>query len=94
MMKEIIALSILSNISKIYKRLSYKQLETYFESILSQDHWGFGKGFSVLTTVLPIVKRRELLDSGGNFEALLTDLSKASGCLSHDLPLSKLHVLN
>ena len=38
MMKEIIALSILSNISKIYKRLSYKQLETYFESILSQDH--------------------------------------------------------
>ena len=35
-------------------------------------------------------KWRESLDLGGNFGALLTDLSKAFDCLSHDLCLAKL----
>ena len=66
-------LSILSNISKIYERLLYNQLETYFESILSRYQCGFRKGFSVLTTLLPIIEKwRESLDSGGNFGALST----------------------
>ena len=84
--------SILSNISKIYERLLYKQLETYFESILSRYQCGFRKGFSVLTTLLPMIEKwRESLDSGGNFGALLTDLSKAFDCLPHDLLIVKLH---
>ena len=33
----------------------------------------------------------ESLDSGGNFGALLTELSKAFDCLSHDLLLTKFH---
>ena len=37
-----------------------------------------------------IKKWRESLDLGGNFGALLTDLSKAFDCLSHDLCLAKL----
>ena len=51
--------SILSNISKIYERLFYKQLETYFESILSQYQCGLRKGFIVLTTLLPVIENRE-----------------------------------
>ena len=39
--------SILRNISKMYERLLYKQLETYFESILSRYQCGFRKGFGV-----------------------------------------------
>ena len=39
--------SILSNISKIYEQLLYKQLETYFESILSRYQCEFIKGFGV-----------------------------------------------
>ena len=66
-------LSILSNISKIYERLLYNQLETYFESILSRYQCGFRKGFSVLTTLLPMIEKwRESLDSGGNCGALST----------------------
>ena len=79
--------SILFNISKIYERLLYKQLENYFNSILSQYQCRFRKGFSVLTTPLPMIEKwRESLHSCGNFGALLTNLSKAFDCLSHDQP--------
>ena len=83
---------IFSNISKIYERLLYKQLKTYFESILSRYQCGFRKGFSVLTTLVPMIEKwRESLDSSGNFGALLTDLSKAFDCLPRDLLITKLH---
>ena len=49
--------SILSNISKIYERILYKQLETYFESILYQYQSGFKKRCSVLTTFLPMIEK-------------------------------------
>ena len=38
--------SILSNISKIYERLMFKQISEYFEPILSKFQCGFRKGFS------------------------------------------------
>ena len=38
--------SILSNISKFYERLMFKQISEYFEPTLSKFQCGFGKGFS------------------------------------------------
>ena len=84
--------SILFNISKLYERLSYKQLETYSESILTQRQCGFRKGFSVLTTLLPMIdKWRVSLDPGGNSGALLADLSNAFDSLLHDLLIAKFY---
>ena len=40
------AVSILTNISKIYEKLLYDQVSKYFDSLLATNQWGFRKGFS------------------------------------------------
>ena len=86
------SVSILPNISKIYERCLSKQLTNYFEYLFSKYQCGFRKGFSVANCLLPMIEKwRESLDQGGAYGALLTDLSKAFDCLSHDLLIAKLH---
>ena len=41
-----------------------------------------------------IEKARKILDKGGTFGALLTDLSKTLDCMTHKLRIAKLHALN
>ena len=85
-------ISILPNISKIYERCINKQLEEYFQALLSKYQCGFRKGYSVINTLLPMIEKwRKFLDAGGAFGALLTDLSKAFDCLPHELLIAKLH---
>ena len=38
--------SILSNISKVYERCIYDQIENYFDQVLSKFQCGFRKGFN------------------------------------------------
>ena len=48
---------ILSNISKIYERLMFKQISEYFEPILSKFQCGFRKGFSAQHCLLSMLEK-------------------------------------
>ena len=49
--------SILSNTSKIYERLMFKQILEYFEPILSKFQCGFRKGFSAQHCLLSMLEK-------------------------------------
>ena len=83
--------SILSNISKIYEKAIYEQLQSYFKDILSKHQCGFRKGYNAQTCLIVLIEKwKQIVDNGGAFGALLTDLSKAFDCLSHELLIAKL----
>ena len=90
--KNYIPISILHTVSKIYERCINKQLEEYFQTLLSKYQCGFRKGCSVINALLPMIEKwRKSFDAGGAFGALLTDLSKAFDCLPNELLITKLH---
>ena len=70
----------------------YRQNSEYFEIELSRFQCGFGKGYSTQDCILAMAENcKKALDQGNEYGALLTDLSKAFDCLSHDLTVAKLH---
>ena len=55
---------------------------------------GFRKGFSAQQCLLSILEKwKSAIDNRNIFDALLTHLSKAFGCFSHDLLIAKLNSL-
>ena len=84
--------SILSNISKVYERCIYDQIQTYFDKILSKYQCGFRKGYNSQHCLIALIEKwKKSVDNGGAFGALLTDLSKAFDCVTHELLIAKLH---
>ena len=84
--------SILPILSKLFERLISKQLSEFFESILSKFQCGFRKGYGAQHCLLMMLETwKKATDNSKAFGALLTDLSKAFNCLSHDLLVAKLH---
>ena len=77
--------SILSNISKIYEKLIYNQLYDYFDDILSRKRQTTQHCLLVM-----LEKFKESVDKGNEFDALLTNLSKAFDCINHKLLIAKL----
>ena len=58
--------SILPNLSKIFERCMYDQLEDYFDKLLSKYQYGFRKGFSTQHCLLAMIEKlRKSIDSGG-----------------------------
>ena len=84
--------SIFPNISKIYERVTFKQMSEFFEPILSKYQCGFRKGFSAQHCLLAMLEKwKSAIDNKKTFDALLTDLSKTFDCISHDLLIAKLN---
>ena len=83
--------SILHAISKVYERLLFHQLNEYFETKLSKYQCGYRKGYSAQhCLILMLEKWKYSIDKNGASGALLTDMSKAFDCLSHELLIAKL----
>ena len=85
--------SILSNISKLCLKIMFKQMSEYFESsFFSKYQCGFRKGFSAQHCLVSMLEKwKSATDNKKSFGALLTDLSKAFDCLSHELLIAKLN---
>ena len=84
-------MTILPNVSKIYKELTYQQSYGHFDSILSPKQCGFRKGNSVQHCLMDMLEKfKESRDRGDEFEALFTDLSTAFDCIDHNLLITKL----
>ena len=84
--------SILPNVSKIFERCMFRQINEYMDVFLSKHQCGFRKGYSTQQCLLAMLEKwRSAVDNKKVFGVLLTGLSKAFDCLSHELLLAKLH---
>ena len=84
-------ISILSNIFKVYERCLYDQMSEFFDNIFSKYQCGFRTDYSAQHCLLVMIEKwKKVVDNGGAFGALLTDLSKAFDCIPHDLIIAKL----
>ena len=84
--------SILPLISKVFEKIMSKQLSIYFEEILSKFQCGFHKGVSTRHCLLLMLEKwKQAVDNNKVFGELLTNLSKAFDCISHDLLIAKLN---
>ena len=79
--------SILPNMSKMFERSIFCQLYGFMFEFLSKYQCSFRKGHSTQHWLLAMLEKWK----GKSFGALLTDLSEAFNCYSHELLLAKLH---
>ena len=87
-----LAVSILPVISKISEKLPCKQITMFIDPLLSKFQCVFRKGYGAQDCLLAILEHWiSAVDKGKVFGALLTDLSKAFDCLSHELITGKLN---
>ena len=85
-------ISLLPSLSKIYEKLIYQQLSTFFENKLSPLLCGFRSRYSTQHALLNLINKwYSCLDNSGVVGTILMDLSKAFDWLPHELILAKLH---
>ena len=87
-------ISLLPSLSKVYEKLIYQQLNTFFQDKLSLLLCGFRSRYSIQHSLLNLINKwHSCLDNSGIVVTILLDLSKAFDCLHHELILAKLHAM-
>ena len=87
-----IPIYILSNISKIYERCIYDQIQLFFDSILLKYQYGFRRVWNAQHCSITLIEKwKKSFNDASAFGALLTDLSKAFDCWYHELLSFKPH---
>ena len=85
-------INILKNISKVYEKVKFKQIGDFMENYFSKFQCGFKKSYNTQQCLIALIEKwKSATDKEKSFGALLTDLSKAFGCLPHELLIAKLH---
>ena len=67
----------------------YNQIYHYFGTLFSKFQCGFRKGFNAKHCLLLMIERRDVLDNGEETGTVLTELSKAFDCISHNLLITR-----
>ena len=79
------------DVSKVYERIIFNQISTYFEPNFSSFFTGFRKNHNIQHSLLKMLELwKETLDKGKSVGAIFMDLSKAFDTLNHDLLIAKL----
>ena len=83
--------SLIPIISKLYERNMFDQASAYIEKYLSPYLFGYRKGHSTEQCLIIMIETwKKALDENNVAGGILTDLSKAFDCLSHELLIAKL----
>ena len=90
---EIIDISILPTISKIFERIMQMQVNEFVEIFMSPFLCGYRKGFNSQYALLVMIEKwKTSLDNHGFAVGILMDLSKAFNTINHQLLIAKLCV--
>ena len=83
--------STLSNISKVFEKLIYSQINTYMSDKFSKYLTGFRKNHNTQHALLNMIENRKTnLNKGNKIGATFMDLSKAFDTFDYSLLIAKL----
>ena len=84
-------MNLLLNMSKVFERLIYKQIENFMSKKVSPKFCCFRKNCNTQYSLISMLEKcKSKLDEGKHVGGFLMDFSKAFGKVNHDLLIAKL----
>ena len=79
------------HVSKIFKRIIYKQINFHIQEKLSKHITGFRKSYGTQHSLITMLEKwKSTIDNGENIFIIFMYLSNAFGKINHDLLLAKI----